>query len=270
MKVVYIAEIVGKPGIFALKSLLPALRLEFSPDLIWGCADGATGGFGLGKNHAFYLNKLGLKVLTLGECAFYKKDLPPLFPASPFLLRPANLPSAAPGRGWRFVETPAGKLAVVSLIGQSGFNRAGASSPFSTAESLLEKVRAETSQIFIDFHACTTAEKNTLFHHLKGRVSAVLGSHTKVATADARLLSGTAVMTDVGRTGSQTSVSGFLPDREIQRYLTGIPERSEETWASLAVQGVFIETNDQGQAVAIKPFHRVCHEAPQGSDKQGE
>lgn len=263
MRILYAAEIVGKAGVFALKSLLPALKEELKPDFIWGCADGATGGFGLGKNHAFYLHKIGLRALTLGECAFYKKDLPPLLPTTGFLLRPANLATAAPGKGWRIFDTPAGKVAVVSLLGQSSFSKLHASSPFQALDSLLEKIRQETPRILVDFHASTTAEKNTLFHFASGRVSAVIGSHTKVPTADARVLSeGTAVITDAGRTGSRTSVGGFLPDREIQRFLTGIPQRSEETWQDLAFQGLFIELDHQGKAITIQQIHKKCTEVP--------
>lgn len=271
MRILYAAEIVGKAGVFTMKNLLPSLKEEFKPDFIFGCADGVTGGFGLGKNHAFYLHKLGLRALTLGECSYYKKDLPPLLPTSGFLLRPANLPSSAPGKGWRIFETPSGKVAVVSLLGQSGYSKLHSSSPFHTLDSIIEKVRAETPRIVVDFHACTTAEKNTLFHYAAGRVSAVIGSHTKVPTADARVLpAGTAVITDAGRTGSQTSVAGFLPDKEIQRYLTGIPQRSEETWADLAFQGVFVELDSGGKAVKVQNIQRICKEVPHDQTGHGD
>lgn len=272
MRILYVAEPVGKPGLFTLRHTLGDLRNEFRPDFILGQGDGTTGGFGLGKNHAFYLHKLGLQAVTLGECAFYKKDLHPMMPTLHFLLRPANFPEEAPGKGWRIYSTPQGKLAVVSLLGQSGYTKTHLPSPFTTLAELLPRLKRETPHILVDFHATTTAEKATFFHWADGQVSAVVGSHQKVPTADARILSkGTAVITDAGRTGSRQSVAGFAPAREIDRFLTGVPDRSEECWTDLTVQGVFVETDSCGQAVAIQPFQRPCKEVfhgPSGNDQE--
>lgn len=272
MRILYVAEPVGKPGLFALRHTLGDLRNEFQPDFVLGGGDGATGGFGLGKNHAFYLHKIGLQAVTLGECAYYKKDLHPMMPSLHFLLRPANFPDSAPGRGYRVFSTRKGKVAVVSLLGQSGYTKTHLPSPFTTLEELLDKVKRETPQVIVDFHAATSAEKGTFFHWADGRVSAVIGSHQKVPTADARILpQGTAVMTDAGRTGSRQSVAGFAPAREIERFLTGIPDRSTESWADLAVQGLFLETDDSGRTVSVQPFQRTCKEVPHepsGNDQE--
>lgn len=272
MRLLYVAEPVGKPGLFTLRHTLGSLRNEFKPDFVWGGGDGATGGFGLGKNHAFYLHKTGLQAVTLGECAFYKKDLHPILPTLNFVLRPANFPEAAPGRGYRVYTTQGGKVAVVSLLGQSGYTKTHLPSPFTTLEEILERLRRETSHIVVDFHAATSAEKGTFFHWADGKVSAVVGSHQKIPTADARVLpSGTAVITDAGRTGSRQSVGGFAPAREIDRFLTGVPEKSEECWNDLAIQGVFIETNSTGRAVSIQPFQRSCqeeHHESTGNDQE--
>jgi len=272
MRILYVAEPVGKPGLFALRHTLGALRGEFEPDFVLGGGDGATGGFGLGKNHAFYLHKLGLQAVTLGECAYYKKDLHPLMPTLNFLLRPANFPDTNPGRGVRVFQTRGGRVAVVSLLGQSGYAKTHLPSPFATLEGLLERLRRETNHVLVDFHAATTAEKATFFHWADGKVSAVIGSHQKVPTADARVLpKGTAVITDVGRTGSRQSVAGFAPAKEIERFLTGVPERSEDCWADLTVQGLFIETDDAGRARSVQPFQRTCKEVPHeptGNDQE--
>ena len=272
MRLLYVAEPVGKPGLFTLRHTLADLRAEFRPDFLWGGGDGATGGFGLGKNHAFYLHKLGLQAITLGECAFYKKDLHPALPTMNFVLRPANFPESAPGRGWRIYNTPAGKVAVVSLLGQSGYNKTHLTSPFTTLEGLLDRLRRETPHILVDFHAVTTAEKGTFFHWADGKVSAVVGSHQKIPTADARILPrGTAVITDAGRTGSRQSVGGFAPAKEIERFLTGLPDKSEACWTDLTVQGIFVETEETGQARSVQPFQRSCKELPNepaGNDQE--
>lgn len=263
MIILYLAEIVGKPGIFAVKSLLGKLKKELGADFVVANGDGTTGGFGLGKNHAFYLHKLGINALTAGDFSLSKKDLQPVLGTLPFLLRPANLPSGAPGRGWRFFEAAGQKLAVISLLGQAGFSRTHGSNPFTLLDSLLEKIRPETKTILVDFHASATAEKQTFFFHAAGRVSAVIGSHGRIQTADEKILpGGTAILTDAGRCGSTVSVGGFAPGPEITRYLTGVPGRSEETWAGLEVQGVLIETNAEGQAVRLERIRRVCTEVP--------
>jgi len=266
MRILYVAEPVGKPGLFALRHTLTALRREFDPDFVVGGGDGATGGFGLGKNHAFSLHKMGLQAVTLGECAYYKKDLHPMMPTLGFLLRPANFPDSAPGRGYRIFSARGGKVAVVSLLGQSGYTKTHLPSPMATLEALLPKVRRETNHIVVDFHAATSAEKGTFFHWADGQVSAVVGSHQKIPTADARLLpKGTAVITDAGRTGSRQSVAGFSPDREIDRFLTGVPDRSSECWNDLVVQGLMIETDEAGRSRSVQPFQRICQEVPHES-----
>jgi len=266
MRILYVAEAVGKPGLFALRHTLGNLKNEFKPDFVLGGGDGATGGFGLGKNHAYYLHKIGLQAVTLGECAYYKKDLHPSMTTMNFVLRPANFPESAPGRGYRIFSAMGGRVAVVSLLGQSGFTKTHLPSPFSTLDELIERLKRETPHIIVDFHAATTAEKGTFFHWVDGRVSAVVGSHQKIPTADARVLPrGTAVITDAGRTGSRQSVVGFLPTREIGRFLTGIPDRSEDCWTDLTVQGVFIETDGSGRALSIQSFQRSCQEVPHES-----
>lgn len=272
MRLLYIAEPVGKPGLFALRHTMADLKQEFDPDFVWGGGDGATGGFGLGKNHAFYLHKMGLNAVTLGDCAYFKKDLHPLMPTLGFLLRPANFPDAAPGKGHRVYSARGGRVAVVTVLGQSGYPKTHLPNPLTTLESLLPKLRQDTPHVVVDFHAATSAEKATLFHWADGQVSAVVGSHQKIPTADARVLpGGTAVITDAGRTGSRQSVVGFAPAKEIVRYRTAIPERSAECWDDLAVQGVFIETDTQGRALTIQPFQRTCKEVPHeptGNDQE--
>ncbi|MCL2139722.1 MAG: YmdB family metallophosphoesterase, partial [Treponema sp.] len=224
MKVLYIAEIVGKAGIYAFKTALTELKSRYQYDFLIACADGATGGNGLGRNHAAYLHKLGVNVLTTGECCFYMKDLTENIEKIPYVLRPDNLNPEAPGFGCRIFKIAGKKIGVAVLLGQSGFSKLHSSSPYVHLPSMLERLNLETPFIIVDFHAQASAEKKSLFYTADGKCSAVIGSHTRVQTSDEGILpGGTAVISDAGRTGSSESVGGCDIGLRIQEYLTGIP-----------------------------------------------
>jgi metallophosphoesterase (TIGR00282 family) len=265
MKVLYIAEIVGKTGVYPLKKCLPELKNAKKPDFIIACADSATGGSGLGRNHAGYIRKIGVQVITTGECCFYKKDLTENFAKIPYVLRPDNLNPEAPGLGSRIYSTgkeaPSSKKAAVAvLLGQSGFGRLHSNNPFSSLPALLERLRQETPFVILDFHAQATAEKQAFFAMADGLCSAVIGSHTRVQTADERVLpGGTAVITDAGRTGSMESVGGNDRDSRISEYLSGITDWTKDAWEKPELQGVFIEIAENGKALSIE---RVRASAP--------
>ncbi|MDR2517286.1 MAG: YmdB family metallophosphoesterase [Spirochaetaceae bacterium] len=254
MKILYIAEITGKAGIHAIKHCLAAAKKEHGVSFVIACADGATGGNGLGRNHAAYLHKLGADVLTLGECCFYKKDLVENMARLPWVLRPENLNAPAPGLGARVYRTGAGgeKIAVAVLLGQSGFSRLHGENPFARLPVLLERLKQETPFVVVDFHAAATAEKHTLFALAAGRAGAVIGSHTRVQTADAAVLAGVAVITDAGRTGSAESVGGADIESRIREYLSGIPDWTKDAWQKPELQGVVIELDRTGKALSIK------------------
>jgi metallophosphoesterase (TIGR00282 family) len=271
MKILYVAEVVGRAGIYALKKCLPELRQEKSPDFIIVCADGATGGNGLGRNHAAYIRKLGANVITTGECCFFKKDLTENFAKIPYVLRPANLNAEAPGIGSRIYRSDSGegkaeagaKVAAAVLLGQSGFARMHADSPFSQLGALLERLRQETPFVIVDFHATATAEKQTLFAMADGLCSAVVGSHTKVQTADERILKkGTAVITDAGRTGSLESAGGCDIETRIAQYRSGIPDWTKEAWEKPGLQGLFFELAPNGKAVSVERIQRFAPPPP--------
>ena len=269
MKILYIAEIVGKAGIYALKKCLPVLIKEKNPDFVIACADGATGGNGLGRNHAAYIRKLGVHVITTGECCFYKKDLTENFGKIPYVLRPDNLNPEAPGLGSRVFRCGNNsKVAVAVLLGQNGFTRLHSNNPFSALPALLERLRQETPFAIIDFHAMATAEKQTFFAMADGHCSAVIGSHTRVQTADERILGGgTAVITDSGRTGSLESVGGNEKESKIAEYLTGIPDWTRDAWEKPELQGVIIELAENGQAHSIERL-RVAAPSPPSLEKE--
>jgi metallophosphoesterase (TIGR00282 family) len=253
MTVFYGAEIVGKAGIVAFRRGLSALRKQYKIDFVVANADGATAGGGLGRGHAAYLHKLGADAITLGDFSFYKKDLTQNLDKLPFVIRPYNLVSDAPGRGARVFNTQSGmRVAVVQLLGQSGFTKLHGENPYQQAVPLLKKLREETPYVLLDFHALATAEKNTMFALVDGLCSAAVGSHTRVQTTDNRVLrGGTACITDAGRTGSRISVGGLVPEIAVREYLTGIPAWQKEAETDCALQGVLIEIGKDGRATRI-------------------
>jgi len=253
VKVLYVAELVGKAGVYALKKNMDILKKRYPWDFLIVCADGATGGNGLGLNHAAYIHKLGANAITLGECCFYKKDFTENIDKFPFALRPENLNSEAPGFGSRVFKTGNEKIAVAVFLGQNCFSRLHANSPFSALPSLLERLRKQTPYIIIDFHAQASAEKKTFFFAADGLCSAVIGSHTRVQTADETILSGgTAVISDAGRTGSRQSVGGCEINSRINEYLTGIPEWTHDAWEVPELQGVYLNIGKDGKTHSIE------------------
>lgn len=262
-RILFIGEIVGKSGVFALKSSLPELKRQYSPDFIVANADSATGGAGLGVQHAVYLRKLGVDCLTLGESSYYKLDLMDFYPKAPWVLRPANLPYDNPGRGWRIYQSPAGKVGVAVLLGQAGFSRIHGENPFHALDYIVEKMGQETKTIILDFHAATTAEELTMAAYADGRVSAVVGSHTKVLTADERILPrGTAAISCSGRTGSILSVGGMDPEGRIKEFMTATRVWEGDSDQGLEVQGLILETGEGGRAVGVQRFRHPCKEIP--------
>jgi metallophosphoesterase (TIGR00282 family) len=260
LKVLFIGEIVGKSGVFCVKKLLPELKETTGADFIIANGESATGGFGIGKNHAVYLHKLGIDSITSGERIYYKKDMVEHIQKAPYILRPVNFPYDNPGRGWMIYKRDEFSIGVINILGQVGFYKIHLTNPFILAPEIVKKVAQTTRIIIVDFHAAMTAEKNGLFYHLNGQVSAVVGSHTKVLSADERILSGgTAVITDAGRTGSINSVGGLDYEIELKQYLTQIPEYSKAAWDNLELQGVVISIEKEtGKATGIERIRMHC------------
>ena len=263
LRILFVGEIVGKSGVWVAKELLAKVRQEHAIDFVIANGEGATGGFGIGRNHAVYLHKLGIDVLTTGECSYYKKDIVDHFNKAPYMVRPANYPPRNPGRGWMVFEKNGRKIAVMCLLGVAGFKRVHLKNPFGLLPKLLESITPETNTILLDFHAVTTAEKATMFAIADGKLSAVIGTHTKGLTADERVLpGGTAVITDAGRTGSLESVAGLDPEIEIRKLTTLVHEYSKEAWAMLELQGVIIQIGDDGKATSIERIRETCKAPP--------
>ncbi len=264
MRILYVGEIVGKSGVFCVKTLLSDVIRDHHIDFVIAGGDGATGGYGTGKNHAVYLHKLGVDVLAGGECIYYKRDMVGHLSNASYVLRPANYPPQNPGRGTGVYHSKVGDVGVIVLLGQAGFDRVHLRNPFSYLRQLVERVAETTRIIVLDYHANTTAEKNAMFSHADGTVSAVIGSHTKVMTSDERVTpNGTAVITDAGRTGSLDSVGRLEPAIEIGKFLTRIPERSRAAWKRLELQAVILDIRDDGRASRIERLRVPC---PGGGD----
>ena len=178
-----------------------------------------------------------------------------------YVLRPFNLNPGAPGTGSRIFRAGKEKIGVAVLLGQNGFGKLHSDNPFCVLPVLLERLRQETPLVIIDFHAGATAEKRSLFTLAAGHCSAVIGSHSRVQTADEGILSGgTAVITDAGRTGSQDSVGGTDKTERITEYLTGIPDWTRDAWDRPELQGALIELDKTGKALSIQ---RIRHALPE-------
>ena len=265
MRLLYIAELVGKAGIYALKRGLPRLREELCPDIVIVCADGATGGGGLGRTHAAYIRKLGADLITTGDCCYYKKDFVENIAKIPYVLRPYNLSPESPGAGERVCKYGSGKLAAAVLLGKNASGRMNPANPFAVLPGLLERLRAAGSCTLIDFHAWASGEKRTLFAAAGGLCTAVIGSHNRVQTADEGIVDGTAVICDAGRTGSAESVGGAETASRLREYLTGIPEWTKDAWDRIEIQGVFVEAGSDGRALSVRRIKRGI-ERPQETE----
>ena len=253
MRALMIGDVVGGVGLRALLARLPELRELHRPDMVVVNAENAASGAGTSPRQARDLLDAGVDVLTGGNHTLQKPEIYPMLEAEPRMLRPANIAVRAPGRGIVTVETAAGPVSVVNVMG-SVFLTA-AQSPFAIIDDLVDQARRAAPFVLVDVHAEATSEKIALAHHLKGRVTAVVGTHTHVQTADARVLAGgTAYITDLGMTGPHDSVIGVRTEIVLRRFLTNGPGRFEPAEDGVLVQGVAIEADDDGRATAIEAF----------------
>lgn len=227
MKVLFIGDIVGEPGRKTVRQHLRGLLEERRPDLVIANGENAAGGFGITSDIADELLFMGIHLLTSGNHVWDKKEIEPYLSKPNKLIRPANYVEGAPGFGSAIIETDrAGKAAVLNLEGRVFMS--SLDDPFRVALRELEKLKKETPVVIIDFHAEATSEKAALGWYLDGKVSAVLGTHTHVQTADERVLpNGTAFITDVGMTGPSDSVIGVRKEDAISRFLTQRPHKFE-------------------------------------------
>ena len=251
-----IGDVVGGVGLRALLAQLPGLIDEFRPDLVIVNPENAADGTGTSPRQAEELFAAGADVLTGGNHTLRRTPYHDVLRTNPRALRPANLPAPnAPGSGLVIVPTRAGAAAVINLQG-AVFLEASAS-PFAIVDDLVAEAARQTPRIFVDFHAEATSEKVALGQYLDGRVTALVGTHTHVQTADARILSrGSAYMTDLGMTGPHDSVIGVRTATIVNRFLTGAPGRFEPAEGDVRVQGAVIAWTADGRATRIARLDR--------------
>ena len=245
MRVLHIGDVVGSPGRAGLRETMPQLRERYAPDLVIVNGENSAGGMGITERTANDLFGAGADVITTGNHVYRHREAYGFLDASDRVIRPANYPQSNPGRGHTVVEAEGMRVRVVNLSGGVGLRVAR--SPFDTIDSIL--AHPEQDAVIVDFHAEVTSEKVAMGWHLDGRVAAVLGTHTHVPTADGRVLpGGTAFISDVGMTGSRTSVLGVKPEQALRSLITQMPTRFETADEDVWVMGAVVEVNDRGLA----------------------
>ncbi len=259
MRIIFIGDIFGHPGRRIVKETLPKLVEEYAPDLVLANGENAAGGFGLTPGLVEELLDIGIAVLTSGNHIWDKKEILPYLRdhQDGRLLRPANYPGAAPGHGLYLGKTRGGiGYAVVNLQGRVFMP--SIECPFRTADALLERIPAEYPIRIVDMHAEATSEKIAMGWYLDGRVTAVLGTHTHVPTADEIVLpQGTAYVTDLGMTGPYDSVIGIDKRQIIEKFLSQLPARFEVAKGDVRLCGVLIEADTvTGRATSIQRIVR--------------
>ena len=258
MNILCIGDIVGKPGRHAVVSLLPELKKEFQIDFVIANAENTAGGAGLTKRLAKFLLRFGCDVLTLGDHVWDQKDIIPYLEQERRMLRPANFPDGTPGKGVCVFTTASGKkVAIINLLGRV-FMRYNVNCPFRTLEKLLDNLNKDVHVIVVDMHAETTSEKRAMGFFSDGKVSAVVGTHTHVQTADETVLPhGTAYITDLGMTGPHDSVIGQNKERIIERFLTSMPTKFEVAVDGVCLNGVVMDVDEKtGKAKSIVRIQR--------------
>ncbi|HKT13607.1 MAG TPA: TIGR00282 family metallophosphoesterase [Terriglobia bacterium] len=260
VRILYIGDIFGRPGRNIVKERLPGLVSEFAPDLILANGENAAAGFGITPKLADELLGLGIAVLTTGNHVWDKREIFPYLAehADGQLLRPANYPPQVPGRGLYVGKTRAGlDFAVINLQGRVFMPPIDC--PFRTVDDLLETIPETVKLRFVDMHAEATSEKLAMGWYLNGRVTAVVGTHTHIPTADEKVLpGGTAYVTDLGMTGPYESIIGVEKDTVIRKFLNQIPERFEVAKGDVRLCGVLVEADPlTGRAIAIRRIDRA-------------
>ncbi|MDQ7096078.1 TIGR00282 family metallophosphoesterase [Desulfosporosinus sp. PR] len=260
MRVLFVGDIVGKPGREGIKHFLKPLQQDYDIDVTIANAENAAAGKGLTKEIANELFDYGIQFLTMGNHVWDNRDIMNFIDRETRIIRPANYPVGAPGQGYGFIRTKGYKIGVLNLSGRIFMNPLD--DPFSGAIRWINLLKQETPIVLVDFHAEATSEKVALGWFLDGKVSAVLGTHTHIQTADARVLpQGTAYVTDVGMTGPRDSVLGIKKEIIINRFLTQLPAKFELANGSIQLNAVVLHIDEKsGKASGIETIQRFIEE----------
>ena len=259
MNVLVIGDIFGKGGRKVLRHVLPRVVDRESVDLTIANVENASRGLGVSREAALELKNAGVQVMTSGNHVWKRPGAAELLEEEPFLVRPANYPPNVPGRGSVVWESNLGvRVGILNLMGRVFMEPLDC--PFRTGEEYIDRLVEEGADLIIlDFHAEATSEKLALAWHLDGKVSAIVGTHTHVQTADERILpQGTGYITDVGMTGGQDSVIGVKPRPAIDSFLTGVHQKLEPSLKNLALKGVLMKISEKsGRCESIRRISEV-------------
>jgi metallophosphoesterase (TIGR00282 family) len=251
VKLLFVGDIVGSPGRHAVESLLPGLVERHEPDFVVVNGENSAGGLGITQKIARALYRIGVDAITLGNHAYRHAEVYEFLDNDDRIVRPANYNRGNPGRGYTVVEKDGKKLAVVNLSGTVFLD--AARSPFAEVDAILSELRGRAEHVLVDFHAEATSEKVAMGWYVDGRVTACVGTHTHVPTADARVLpGGTAYITDVGMTGPRGGVIGVQKELAVRRFVTQMPVKFETATDDPWLNGVVIEADDAGRATSIE------------------
>ncbi len=250
MRILFIADVVGTPGRKAVEARLPSLLEELSVDFCIANGENVADGVGITPKLADRLLASGVDAITLGNHVWRRIEIAPYLTGSDRVARPANLGSAAPGKGIAVATARDGtRVAVINVMGSLFMNVPV--SMWEIVDELVEEARREAEVVFVDIHAEATSEKVALAQWLDGKVTAVVGTHTHVQTNDARVLpGGTAALSDAGMTGPHESVIGVQSDLAIKRMRTGLPVRFETASGDVRIEGALVECDGGGRASA--------------------
>jgi metallophosphoesterase (TIGR00282 family) len=251
VKLLFVGDVVGGIGRRTLAALLPGIRDAHQPDFVIVNGENSAGGVGITEKTARELLEMGADAITLGNHAYRHREVYGYLDREERVVRPANYPKGSPGRGFTVVEHDGMRLGVVNLSGLVFLQ--AVRSPFAEVDAALSELRDRTDAVLVDMHAEATSEKVAMGWHLDGRVTACVGTHTHVATADARVLpGGTAYLTDVGMTGARGGVIGVRREQALARFLTQVPTRFEPSDEDPWLNGVLIDADDAGRATGIR------------------
>jgi metallophosphoesterase (TIGR00282 family) len=252
MNILFVGDIVGRPGRELIRKGLRALTDHYGIDLVIANAENSAAGFGVTRDIGDTLLEWGVDVMTSGNHIWDKKEVIDYISTEPKLLRPANYPAGVPGRGSYVARTGDGRaVGIINVMGRVFM--LSIDDPFAVVLREIEQIRRQARVVLVDFHAEATSEKIAMGWHLDGKVTAVIGTHTHVQTADERILpGGTAYLTDVGMTGPHDSIIGMEKEASLARFLNGMPSKFEPAAGNPRLNAVVIEADDKtGRATRI-------------------
>ena len=251
IRVIFIGDIFAKPGRKVLRRFLPDIKETFKPDFVIANGENAAHGAGITEEIADEILSSGVDLITGGNHTFDKRTSWDFLDRKPFVLRPANFPEGTPGKGYAVLERQGLKIAVLNVQGR--VDLIPIDSPFEVSLKLINEILKDTKNIIVDFHAEATSEKRAMGFFLDGKVSAVLGTHTHIQTADETILPrGTAYITDVGMCGVEDSIIGLDKEIALRRFLTLLPWAFQPAEGKIVADYVVVDIGDEGKAVSIK------------------